>query len=370
MRICFLAPANNYHTKKWCKWFSENGNEVHVVSFIDAEIENVCVHFVETGVLAENGDSQKIKYLLKAREVKKIVNEINPDIVNVHYATSYGTVAALSGLKGYILSVWGSDVYDFPKKSPIHKAMLKFSLARAKYIFSTSMAMAKETNKYTSKKIEITPFGVNMDLFNPNKRNYSNKINSNAQFVVGTVKALTPKYGIDYLIKAVSIVKKTHPEIPIRLRIAGKGEKETEYKKLAMEQGISDITTWLGFISQEEAAKEWANMDLAIIPSILESESFGVSAVEAQACGTPVIISDIPGLMEATCPEQSSLVVERKNEKALADAIVALFYDEKKRKNMGKAGREYVVKKYEVNFCFSNISEKIKVKMYIKEKHR
>lgn len=358
MRICFLAPANSYHTKKWCKWFTESGNEVHVVSFIDSEIENVSVHFVETGASAESGDSQKIKYLLKAKEVKRIVNEIMPDIVNAHYATSYGTVAALSGLKGYVLSVWGADVYDFPQKSFIHKALLKFSLARAGYIFSTSKAMAIETNKYTKKKIEITPFGVDMKLFNPNKRDKQKTANADDRFVVGTVKALTPKYGIDYLIKAVSIVKNKHPEIPIFLRVAGKGESETEYRKLAIEQGIDDITTWLGFISQEEAAKEWANMDLAVIPSTLESESFGVSAVEAQACGTPVIISDIPGLMEATLPNQSSLVVKRKNEYALAEAISFLYYDNIKRRNMSKIGLEYVMNRYEIDCCFKDINDK------------
>ena len=52
-------------------------------------------------------------------------------------------------------------------------------------------------------------------------------------------------------------------------------------------------------------------MDCAIIP--YESESFGVSAVEAQACSCPVIISDIPGLMEATNPGVTSLVVLRGN---------------------------------------------------------
>ena len=74
---------------------------------------------------------------------------------------------------------------------------------------------------------------------------------------------------------------------------------------------IDSIVKWLGFISQEDAAKEWANMDIGIIPSVSDSESFGVSAVECQACGVPVIISDIPGLEESTCPGKSSLVVPR-----------------------------------------------------------
>ena len=348
MRICFLAPANNYHTKKWCKWFTEQGYEVHVVSFIDSAIPNVVVHYINTGADAEGSDTSKLKYLIKAKAVRKIVDLINPDVVNVHYATSYGTVAALSGIKKYVLSVWGSDVYDFPKKSFLHKALLKFSLSRATYLFSTSQAMADEASKYTKKKIEITPFGVDMKLFNPDKR-VRKKDN---YFVVGTVKALTPKYGIDYLLKAVAIVKNEHPEIPIRLRIAGKGEQEIQYKHLSEKLGVDNITTWLGFISQEDAAKEWANMDLAIVASTLESESFGVSAVEAEACGIPVIISDIPGLMEATLPEVTSVIVPRKNEKALATAIIDLFNDSERRVAMGKEGRKFVSSVYELNKCF------------------
>ena len=128
MRICFVAPANNYHTKKWATWFSGRGHEVHVVSFINDDIPGAIVHFIDTGVSAEDSDSSKIKYLLHAMELKKIINKVRPDIVNVHYATSYGTVAALSGIKHYILSVWGMDIYDFPKKSIFPKMMLKYSL--------------------------------------------------------------------------------------------------------------------------------------------------------------------------------------------------------------------------------------------------
>lgn len=352
MKICFLAPANNYHTKKWCKWFSENGHIVHVVSFIKDAIENVTVHYVNTGASANSSDAQKLRYLLKARTVKRIVEDINPDIVNVHYATSYGTVAALAGLKGYILSVWGMDIYDFPQKGFLHKAMLKFSLNRAMHIFSTSKAMAVESQKYTHKKIDITPFGVDMDMFNPKQRN-----RKDSDFIVGTVKSLTPKYGIYYLIKAVAIVKKKRPDIPIKLRIAGTGEKEQDYKQLAIDEGIHRLTKWLGFISQPECAIEWANMDVAIVPSTLESESFGVSAVEAEACGTPVIITDIPGLMEATCPGKSSYVIRRSNVDELVNAIILFYEDVEMRHSFGQEGRSFVEKRYEINYCFSKIEK-------------
>ena len=347
MKICFVAPASSYHTIKWANWFSLQGHDVHVISFIKGEIPNVTVHYIDAGASVKDSYSQKLKYLLHGKDIKKIVNEIKPDIVNAHYATSYGAATALSGIRGYVLSVWGSDVYDFPLKSPFHKALVQFSLSRAAYIFSTSRAMAEETGKYTKKPIEITPFGVDMNLFNPSKRDRSFN-----EYVVGTVKALYPKYGIDYLLKAIALVVKDRPDIPVKLRIAGKGPSETEYKHLASELGISNLVTWLGFIPSFEAAREWADMDVGIVSSILESESFGVSAVEAQACGTAVVISDIPGLMEATKPGITSVVVPRKDSRKLADAIIELYDNPQKRTSLGIEGRKFVESTYEINKCF------------------
>lgn len=355
MKICFLAPASNYHTQKWSKWFVSRGHEVHVVSFIDAKLPGVTVHFVDTGASVTDSDSKKLKYLMQARKIKKVVEEIHPDVLNVHYATSYGTVAALSGLHNYALSVWGSDIFEFPRKTPLHRMLLQFSLARARYLFSTSVAMAKEGNLYTKKEFSITPFGVDMELFHPGKRTRTEK---DTDFVVGTVKSLSAVYGIDYLLKAVAVVRERYPQIPIRVRIAGKGDKAEDYRQLAKDLGIADITTWLGFISQEQAAVEWANMDVALVPSL--QESFGVSAVEAQASGVPVIISDVEGLMEATAPGSSSIVVPKCNEQALAEAIAALYQDSKKRQEMGAYGRKFVSERYELDHCFETIENLFK----------
>ncbi len=357
MKICFVGNVKSAHIIKWCTWFANRGHDVHIVTFESGKIDNVSVHSIDLRVRKDDNEKRKLCFLFQGFRIKKIISTIKPDIINVHYATGYGTAVALSGLNNYILSVWGSDIYDFPRKGFFHKEMVRFSLYRAKFLFSTSKALAAETRKYTSKRIYITPFGVDIDLFSPDKRILTEPQThlKTAPFIIGTIKGLDAKYGIDYLLKAVSIIKDKRPEIYFQLRIAGKGKLENYYRNLADELGISDRVEWLGYISQEKAAVEWANMDVAVIPSILESESFGVSAVEAQACGIPVIISDIPGLMEATKPDSTSIVVERKNETQLADKIIFLYDNAQIRKQMGCSGRRFVKDTYEVDSCFREV---------------
>lgn len=352
MKICFLSSAQSVHTVKWSTWFAERSHEVHVISFSWGEIPGVQVHHIDAGLNCRDGDGKKLKYLLQGGRVNRLLATIRPDVVNAHYATSYGTVAALAGQRNHVVSVWGSDVYTFPQKSPLHKLLLKFSLSRAGYLFSTSQAMAQEAGKYTSKPFSITPFGVDMMLFSPDKRT---RKRDDDIFVVGTVKTLTAKYGIDYLLRAAALLRQQHPEISLRLRIAGKGDQEKAYRALATQLGLDGVIDWLGFISQDRAAVEWANMDVGVIYSTVDSESFGVSAVEAQACGIPVIISDVPGLMEATSPGNTSLVVERRQEQKLAQALYSLYQDKELRMRMGQEGRAFVQAHYEINHCFQAV---------------
>ncbi len=350
MRILYAASAASGHTKKFCDYFAAQGHEVHVISFVPGVIDSADVKVINTGAEILGGDFQKLKYLKAISFVKQQVKLLKPDVINAHYLTSYGGIMALTGIKNYIVSVWGSDVYDFPRKSFLHKLWVKFSLNRAGTLLSTSKAMADEAGKYTRKKFFITPFGVDMNLFSPDS---STRSHADGQFIVCCVKSLAPKYGIEYLIRAARIIRDKRPDINLKVRIAGSGILEAHLKTLTKELHLNDIISFLGYITQQEAAKEWAQADISVIPS--ESESFGVSAVEAQACESPVIISDIPGLMEATSPGYSSIVVPRRNPEAIAENVINLYDNPELRRTLGRNGRKFVAERYELNHCFSYI---------------
>ena len=342
-----------YHMRKWCEYFSTQGHEVHVLSFWPGENQFAQCHLLPHLVNPDGKQWTKVRYLSQGRAIRNIVSKLKPDIIHVHYASSYGVTCAFAGIEDYFLSIWGSDIYDFPTTSFLHKYLISRALRQPKYLLSTSRAMASEAHKYTSRKFEITPFGVDIDLFTPEKRTRRN----DGVFIVGTVKTLSPKYGIDNILKACRLVLDRRPNLPIQIQIAGSGPQESELRTLAHDLDLDGRVKWLGFISQMEAAIAWANMDVAIIPSVLESESFGVAAVEAQACAIPVIVSDIPGLMESTFPQVSSMVFARGNVDQLSCAIEFLYDNPAKRKQMGIQGRIYVKQNFEYNHCFQHISD-------------
>ena len=353
MKICYLSDASSIHTKKFCEFFRRKGYEIHVISLNYGDIDGVKVHTfnVSKDKMRYGSSLSKLQYLKHFFEIKKLVKEINPDILHAHYATSYGLLGSLCNFHPYIISVWGSDVYDFPKGSSVKRKLLMSNLKKADVIMSTSKVMAKETKLYTDKDIEITPFGVDIESFKPKENRYSKK----NEIVIGTVKTLEPKYGIEFLVKAFAKVLNKYENI--RLEIAGDGSQKEYLIEMCKEMKIENKVHFLGFINRDEVIEAFNRFDITVFPSTLDSESFGVAAVEAQACGSATIISNVGGLPEATNPGITSLLVEKEDEKQLADALEKLIVNEELRVDMGIQGRKFVEQNYNIENNFSKVEE-------------
>jgi len=352
MKICYLADINSAHTHKWLNYFVHKGYDIHVISLGKGEYEGVTVHSLEVqdNVMKKTSDKSKLEYLKKIKRVRALIKDIKPDILHAHYASSYGLLGAITNQHPYIISVWGSDIYDFPIKSPIHKFIIKYNLKRADYILSTSNVMKIETQKYTNKDIQVTPFGVDINKFIPNKT-------EKEEIVIGTIKTLEEKYGIEYLIKAFKTVKERNIDLKLKLRIGGKGSQEDYLKELVKEFSMDKEVTFLGFMKPKDVIKEFQNFDLAVFPSTLDSESFGVAAVEAEACGTPVVVTDVGGLMESTKPNVTSLVAKKKSVEDLAEKIEMLIKNKELRVKMGNDARKFVEKNYSLEENFNDVDK-------------
>ena len=349
--ICYLADASNPHTIKWCNYFKSKGYNIHVISLNNGEIEGVTVHNFSFNVKELKNESpfKKIKYITAIGKIKKLVNEIKPDILHAHYASSYGLIGSLLNYHPYIISVWGTDIYDFPNGGIIQNKIIKYNLKKSDYIFSTSKDMARETSKYTNKKIYITPFGVDTEFFKLKE----NLETENNKFTIGTIKTLEKKYGIDYLIKGFKILKDENPDIDLKLKIGGSGSHLENLKNLVNELNLQDFVEFLGRIPLDEVSNVFNTFDVAVFPSL--RESFGVAAVEAQACGIPVIVTSVGGHPEVVINDKTGIIVESENSRQISDAILKLLNDESLRKNMSINGRNFIKDNYEINLNFYDI---------------
>ena len=132
MKILFLSAANSIHTVKWINALASRGHEVYLVynKGHEPKMDQINKNIHQHQLKYKGG----VGYYLNAKELRKLKKEISPDIINVHYASGYGTLARKSKLCPILLSVWGSDVYDFPNKSFVNKSILKKNVLHAKKI--------------------------------------------------------------------------------------------------------------------------------------------------------------------------------------------------------------------------------------------
>ena len=339
MKIVFIGPAISVHIQKWVDAFKTE-YEVYLITMHPADED---WNFDNTFVLNVRSNWG---YYANAFQVHAIIKKIQPDIVNVHYASGYGTLARCARIGRYILNVWGSDVFDFPYESKMKMGIIKRNLSAAGQIASTSEVMKKQTERLITPKNEIvvTPFGVDTNKFSPIEKQSSDVV------TIGTVKTLSPKYGIDTLIRAynetyVNGLKNS------RLVIVGGGSQEAELKSLASSLPAAHAIEFIGFVSHQTVPKYLTQFDIYVALSENESESFGVAIVEAEACGLPVVVSNVGGLPEVVEDGKTGFIVPHGDYVAAAEKIMLLSNDCSLRKKMGSMAREFVCKKYAWNIC-------------------
>lgn len=337
MKICFLAPSNSIHTIKWVNTLSERGYDISLLTMHEYDIHE----FNKNIRIFKLKYSVPLGYYLNMFQAKKLIDEIKPDIVHAHYASGYGTLGRLINYEPTMLSVWGSDIYIYPYKNKFNMWNIKRNLDAADVIGSTSEDMKQQIIKVNGEDndISVTPFGIDVTQFSPIQKQTSNTI------TIGTVKSMEPVYGIDYLLQAFKIILTKVPQhIQLEFLLVGGGKVEF-YRNLSKKLGIDHLTRFTDQITHDEVPKYLNKLDIYCAPSL--SESFGVAALEASACGLPVVVSNVGGFPEIVKENQTGYLVPPQNTEVLANKILDLVLDENKRKSFGRNGRIFVLENYD-----------------------
>ncbi len=346
MKLLLLMSCSSTHSQKILKGLDQSGTDYEIFT-LDPEKSNFVknVHYC-FGIKWVTNLLGKLGYLLYFPYFFWILKKTNPDAIHSFYASSYGLFGALSFNKKHFLSVWGDDIFVFPKKSFIHHSVMKFIINNSHKVLVTSTVLYKEVLRYTSKEPFIIPYGVDLNRFIPAEKSKSNE----GVIVLGTVKALEHEYGIDLLIDVFSSVLKLNPDKKLILKIYGDGSQKESLIKQASTLKIEDRVFFQGKISQNEVPG--ALQDFNIFVALSRRESFGVALVEANACGIPVVAMNVGGISDIIEHGNNGYLANSTQEavKYLNDLILA----ENKRVQFGSNGQIMMKRKFDWNQNFTD----------------
>lgn len=351
IHIAILAAGDSIHTVRWINALVDKGIEIDLITLSKPTQANPIDNKVKLHLLPFPPPSG---YLLNNYHLKKIIADTKPDVVHAIYAGGFGTLLRLANFHPSIISVIGSDVDDAKLHSNWKRKLIRSNLDFAGQITVSSNYLKAQVKKFkTNTPAKWIPFGVNTKLFKPDVKTSKQTIN------IGTVKTLEYGYGIDILIKAFALNCKKHANI--NLIIAGQGSLKAELINLARKLNIESKVTFVDQIPHNQVPKILNRLDIFVCLS--RKESFGVSVIEASACGLPVVVSSVGGLPETLIDGKTGFIVKKEDPESATKAIEKLINEPKLRKKMGKAGRKFVINNYSWDDCVNKM-----VSLYYKMK--
>ena len=329
-KIVILGNAASVHIRRWAKGISDSGLGVTVISYGGKEIEGI-----ET-ILLGGQTGKRLGYIGLLPMVRRAIRKIAPDLVHSHYATGYGLWGKYSDIHPFIISVWGSDIVEFPSNG-LKRWGLRRILLAADYVTATSEFLKSQTlilAPEIASRIAVIPFGVEIPSACSSCRS--------AEVRLIFMKAHQKKYGPDILLKALHLLSDRGKNIV--LTMAGVGELTGKLKSMVQEYRLENRVKFAGYIDNARVPSVLAEHDIMVMPSL--AESFGVAALEAAASGLPVIASSVGGIPEVVENGETGILVRPGDPENLAEAIMKLAADVELRKRMGEAGKEMVGRKY------------------------
>jgi len=263
----------------------------------------------------------------------RLLQEEKPDIIHAHqYPVFFSDVSvATSWLRNiplllhvHVVSEAKSTLSGFISDMYYSTLGLR-TLQTADTVVVPSLAYKTKLLKMHVKpeKTQVIPYGIDTKKFRNNTKGETFKIKYHCQGskVILSVGRLNYQKGFQYLIEAMPAVLNQIPHA--KLVIVGEGEQLAYLKQLSKSRGVSESVVFTGALGQAEIPNAYAASDVFVLPSLFES--FGISLIEAQAAGKPVIGTRTGGAPEALVDGETGLLVEPGNPEQLEAAIVRVL---------------------------------------------
>jgi len=263
--------------------------------------------------------------------VKQIQRRFDFDIIDAHYVYPDGFAAVLLGRcfqRPVVVSARGSDINQF-SQFPLIRRLLQYTLKKADKTIGVCQALknAMIVLGTPAEKICVVPNGVDMDKFYRFPKEEARKrlgLPLDRKIIL-SVGGLIPRKGFDLLIRAVNLLMRRCDGRNLYLVIVGEGPSRKDLEILTSSLGRSSDVQFTGAVPHQELYLWYSAADLFCLAS--SREGWPNVILEAVACGTPVVASDVWGIPEVIGSGQVGFLTKR-TEYAIAEGVLVAFRKE------------------------------------------
>lgn len=308
----------------------------------------------------KNIKSHYLKMYYHIFKMDRLVRRYRYDMVMAQSWYPSGIAASYIAEKYRIkttVTVHGNEILNPRYSTSFWQKRMKKVFETAKIIFCVSNFTSQKlidrigSSSDISKKTSVIYNGVDFKYFTPSEPDAElvEKHKLQGAKIILTLARLVERKGHDMVINALPTIKKSIPQV--KYVICGKGIYEEKLKELAHKLGLSDDVIFTGFIPNDSRKKYYNICDLYIMPSreITEKgdvEGFGITYLEANACGKPVIGSNAGGASEAIIDGKSGLLADPLDPDDIARKCIALLSDASLSEKIGVNGRKRVIEEF------------------------
>lgn len=336
------------------KELAARGHQVHFISYalpfrLDGYHENIFFHEVELPDYPLFEDS--LYSLSLTSKMVDVVMYDELDILHCHYAIPHATSAYNAKL---ILNEQGRDIKIITTLhgtditliglDPTLLPLVRFSIDKSDGVTAVSRFLREKTltNFNLDRPVEVIPNFVNVNEW---KHHESEGERLRQQFAPNGEKVLVHASNFRPVKRVTDVVRvfaQVHEKVPSKLVMVGDGPDRAEAERLCREMGICQDVRFLG--KQTALPEIFSASDLFLMPS--QSESFGLSALEAMSCGLPVLTSSVGGIPELNVHGTTGYISEIGDIDRMARYAIDLLSDRKKYERFSLAARERAVTQF------------------------
>ena len=273
------------------------------------------------------------------------------DVIHAHWLVPQGLVAALAATilrKPVVVTAHGADVHGL--RGRVASALKRWALGRMTRVTAVSQGLADSIQRLSSEHpVDVISMGVDVDRFRSMRggSRLKRSLNLDGPMIL-FVGRLAEKKGVRYMIDAMPGVLRAAPAAAFV--IVGDGPLRLELERRADTLGIAESVRFMGAKRPDELPEFYSAADVFVGPSIVarggDAEGVPVSLMEAMACGTPVVTTDVGGIGELVTHDRTGLVVKERDPAGLAESVSRILTDEVLSRRLRRNARSLVQRKF------------------------